>query len=262
MAPVARVFLEYMGDSVELPVGETLIGRDVSCAMRFNDPSVSRRHLRFIRRQGEVFVEDLGSSNGTLLNGDAVGAPRRIFDGDKVSVGTRLLTVRVIEDSDLDLPQTFVLAKLDMAPTKNRARGSSQIAATQPPPMGTEALPPTLPPLTRRRHDRMPIELRVVYTSRELEVEAVSRDLSESGVFVCSQVLDPIGTTCSLTILVDGGPSVIVHGVVRRIVDRPERLGNPTGFAVEFVGLPTEQQTWLRMIVARTMDQTKPLDLT
>lgn len=263
MAPVARVFLEYMGDSVELPVGETLIGRDISCAMRFNDPSVSRRHLRFIRRQGEVFVEDLGSSNGTLLNGEALqrGA-RRIFDGDKVSVGTRLLTVRVIEEIEQDLPQTFVLAKLDMTPTKSRARGSSQIAATQPPPMGTESLPPALPPLTRRRHDRLPIELRVVYASRELEVDAISRDLSESGVFVCSTVLDPIGTTCSLTLMLDGGPTVVVQGVVRRIVDRPERLGNPIGFAVEFVGVQPEQQTWLRMIVARTMDQTKPIDLT
>ena len=94
-----RVFLEYMGDSVEVPLGETVIGRDVGCAMRFNDPSVSRRHLRFIRRQGELFVEDLGSSNGTLLNGSSVKAALRIVDGDKVSVGTRLLTVRVIDES-------------------------------------------------------------------------------------------------------------------------------------------------------------------
>ncbi|MDX2090594.1 MAG: FHA domain-containing protein [Kofleriaceae bacterium] len=258
-----RVFLEYMGDSLELPVGETLIGRDISCAMRFNDPSVSRKHLRFIRRQGEVFVEDLGSANGTLLNGDPVGgAARRIFDGDKVSVGTRLLTVRLLEENDLELPQTFVLAKLDMTPTKNRARGSSQIAATVPPPMGAESLPPTLPPLARRRHDRLPIELRLVYASTELEVEAVSRDLSESGVFVCSTVLEPIGTTCNITLLVDGAPAVEVRGVVRRIVERPERLGSPIGFAVEFVGVAPDQLTCLRMIVARTTDQTRPIDLT
>src|SRR5689334_7083849 len=109
------MFLEYMGASVELPIGETLIGRDVACAMRFNDPSVSRKHLRFIHRQGEVFVEDLGSSNGTLLNGNLVGDALRILDGDKVSVGTRLLTVRVVEEAPTE-PATFVLSKLP-APT-------------------------------------------------------------------------------------------------------------------------------------------------
>jgi hypothetical protein len=246
---VARVFLEYMGDSVELHIGETLIGRDVACSMRFNDPSVSRKHLRFIHRQGEVFVEDLGSSNGTLLNGNLVGDALRIVDGDKISVGTRLLTVRVIKDS-LTEPATFVLSKLP-PPT---ARGSSQIAATEPPPLGPQPTP--------RRHDRSPIELRVVYTSTELEVEAVSRDLSESGVFICSTVLDPLGTRCTLTLLVEGGPSMVVQGVVRRVVDRAERRDGPIGFGVEFVGLDVQQVAWVRMVVARTTDPTRPFELT
>lgn len=256
---MARVFLEYMGDSVELPIGETLIGRDVACAMRFNDPSVSRRHLRFIHRQGEVFVEDLGSSNGTLLNGNIVGDALRIIDGDKVSVGTRLLTVRILNDAGME-PATFVLSKLPPP----SARGSSQIASVPqpaqtvpPPPLG-----PGAPPLTHRRHERLPIELRVVYTSKELEVEAVSRNLSESGVFICSSVLDPIGTTCTLTLLVEGGPSVVVRGVVRRIVDRAERRDGPIGFGVEFVGVDAQQLASLRLLVTRTSDPTRPFDLT
>ena len=52
---MARVYIEYLGDSIELPIGETVIGRDVGCAMRFNDSAVSRRHLRFVRRQDDVF---------------------------------------------------------------------------------------------------------------------------------------------------------------------------------------------------------------
>ncbi len=58
--------------------------------------------------------------------------------------------------------------------------------------------------------------------SSELEIEATTRDLSTSGVFVCTQVLEPLGTTCELTLLVDGGPPVHVKGVVRRVVERDE----------------------------------------
>jgi hypothetical protein len=105
-------------------------------------------------------------------------------------------------------------------------------------------------PLNRRRHDRQVIELHLVYTSSELEIEAMSRDLSESGVFVCTQVLDPIGTECQLTILVDGGPPIDVHGVVRRVVERAID-GDPIGLGVEFVGLGEPQRSWIRTTIDR-----------
>ena len=73
-----RLYIGYLGDSIELPLGETLVGRDVGCALRFNDPSVSRRHLRFVHRVNEMFVEDVGSSNGTLFNGRTLRGPQRI----------------------------------------------------------------------------------------------------------------------------------------------------------------------------------------
>ena len=100
---MSRVYLEYLGDSVELPVGETVIGRDVGCALRFNDPSVSRRHIKFVRRAHteDVFVEDLGSSNGTMLNGRLVTVAIRVLDGDKLVVGTRELVVRIPEFQSL-----------------------------------------------------------------------------------------------------------------------------------------------------------------
>ena len=42
-----RYFLEFHGQSVELLPGETLLGRDLACRIRFNDAVLSRRHLRF-----------------------------------------------------------------------------------------------------------------------------------------------------------------------------------------------------------------------
>lgn len=270
-----------MGDSVELPLGETVVGRDVACALRFNDPAISRRHLRFIRRQNEVFVEDLGSSNGTLLNGRAVAAPLRIVDGDTIKVGTRVLTVRVSEGED-EQPSTLVLKSFNAADEIKKMRSIAttlEMAIAQVPtanqrcprcaaavseldeecanckyrwgsfrPMSRTDVRPN--PLNRRRHDRQPIELHLVYTSSELEIEALSADLSESGVFVCSQVLDPIGTECQLTILVDGGPPIDVRGVVRRVVER-QIDGDPIGLGVEFVELGEPQLTWIRATIDR-----------
>nr|MBA3822034.1 FHA domain-containing protein [Deltaproteobacteria bacterium] len=116
-------YIEYLGNDVELPVGETIVGRDVGCRLRFNDPGVSRRHLRFVRRQDdEVFVEDLGSSNGTQLNGRAVTSPIRIHDGDAIMVGSRALTVKVA-DSESASSSTLTLAELpfdDESPVRGR----------------------------------------------------------------------------------------------------------------------------------------------
>lgn len=276
-----RVHIEYLGDSVELPLGETVIGRDVACALRFNDAAVSRRHLRFIRRQSEVFVEDLGSRNGTLLNGRAVAAPLRIVDGDEIHVGSRVLTVRITEAED-EQPSTLVLDGMNAGDRTSRIGAmTAPMAIVLPRPLSAHQRCPRCAspvsdldeecgnchyhwgsfrpmsrtdlrpnPLNRRRHDRQPIELHLVYSSSELEIEALSRDLSESGVFVCSQVLDPIGTECQLTILVDGGPPIDVRGVVRRVVER-EIDGDPIGLGVEFVELGEPQLTWIRATIER-----------
>lgn len=48
------------------------IGRDASCELHIDDPKISRRHARVIAQRGTWYVEDLGSSNGTSLNGELV----------------------------------------------------------------------------------------------------------------------------------------------------------------------------------------------
>jgi hypothetical protein len=276
-----------LGDSVELPLGETVIGRDLSCALRFNDAAVSRKHLRFIRRQNEVFLEDLNSSNGTLLNGRTVAAALRLKDGDEVRVGSRLLTIRIVEGDEEPAASTLVLKNFNAPEELKKLRATTtEVQVTQPPPMTANqrcprcAAPVNMEddecatckfhwgefrpmsvtdvrpnPLNRRRHDRKPVELSLVYSSSELEIEAMSRDLSESGVFVCSQVLDPIGTDCQLTILVDGGPPLNVNGVVRRVVDR-ETTDEPIGLGVEFVKVGETELSWIRTVVSRMMQET------
>src|SRR5580704_13724232 len=99
-----RFYLVHKGDSVELPAGEIVIGRGVPCHLRFNDPSVSRRHARIVRRRDEAFIEDLGSTNGTLVNGQLASGAMPVGNGDIIAVGTRELSVSVVDDEESDTP--------------------------------------------------------------------------------------------------------------------------------------------------------------
>jgi len=66
------------------------IGRLPDCAVQLNDPNVSRRHAQ-VRRQGEAFmVVDLGSTNGTKVNGIPI-RQHRLIDGDALSIGMSTL---------------------------------------------------------------------------------------------------------------------------------------------------------------------------
>ncbi len=273
-----RLYIEYLGDSIELPLGETLVGREVGCALRFNDPSVSRRHLRFVHRAGEMFVEDIGSSNGTLFNGRTLRGPQRITDGDVIVVGSRSLTVRVSDDGELQ-PSTLVLGERredDARPTRRtpvsvtvpnplrELKGdepasrapTKQVPRMRDPDSGRIASSPTVAPVTsipleRRRHDRIEKELRLVYVSEALEIEANTSDLSRSGVFVRTQILDPVETPCKLTILIDGGPALEVNGVVRRVVKEGNAQGEPAGLGVELRDLGPHEAAWIDIAVVR-----------
>ena len=64
-----------------------LIGRAPGCECRFGEETVSRRHALLLRRHGGWTIEDLGSLNGTLLNGWRVVIPTEVRPGDIVSFG-------------------------------------------------------------------------------------------------------------------------------------------------------------------------------
>ncbi len=78
-----------------LPVrdDEVLIGRSTFATLCCNDPSVSRRHARVFRLGAEVYVEDLGSTNGTAVGGRRIRARRPLRDGDRIGIGALLLKV-------------------------------------------------------------------------------------------------------------------------------------------------------------------------
>ena len=77
------------------PLGEELtVGRGGGCGIVLPDDSyVSTVHARLFRRGSDVFVEDLGSRNGTFLNGDPVSAATRLRRGDRVQFGQTVAEV-------------------------------------------------------------------------------------------------------------------------------------------------------------------------
>jgi pSer/pThr/pTyr-binding forkhead associated (FHA) protein len=76
------------GDDFELNSSQLTIGRgrqnDIALP---NDDYISARHARFEPRQDGVWVQDLGSTNGTYVNGARLESPRRLSAGDVVRVG-------------------------------------------------------------------------------------------------------------------------------------------------------------------------------
>jgi hypothetical protein len=81
-------------DGRRLVVGPTgaVIGRSRQCDVVIDDPNISRRHAE-VRPQGGAWVlRDLGSTNGSVLNGRRIEEPEVIESGDEIEIGTSLIT--------------------------------------------------------------------------------------------------------------------------------------------------------------------------
>jgi pSer/pThr/pTyr-binding forkhead associated (FHA) protein len=73
---------------------EVTVGRSPGCAVSLEDDTfTSTVHARVFRRQGELWLEDLGSTNGTWLNDERVEGLARLQRGDRVKVGSTILEV-------------------------------------------------------------------------------------------------------------------------------------------------------------------------
>ena len=67
--------------------GEVVLGRDTTLTHPLADLEVSRHHARFALRDGQLHVEDLGSTNGTFLNDSPLTGPQPLHDGDRIRIG-------------------------------------------------------------------------------------------------------------------------------------------------------------------------------
>jgi len=80
---------------------EIMIGRDTSCSLVIPDVEVSRKHARLIWQVSNYVIEDVGSTNGTFINGQRLLAPYVLHGGETITLGEKVvLAFQAIIDPD------------------------------------------------------------------------------------------------------------------------------------------------------------------
>lgn len=74
--------------------GPVIVGRSPGSDIVIGAEYVSSRHARFVLMGQNLFIEDLGSTNGTTVNGNCITEPTALRNGDRISVGDVVMRVR------------------------------------------------------------------------------------------------------------------------------------------------------------------------
>lgn len=275
----------YEDRRIALREGTCTVGRGIGCDIRFNAESVSRQHLRLTVRGAELVAENLSQTSGTLLNGQRLTGGRSLHHGDQLTLGQRRLTVETTEaelglgpaataDEDANdeatipghlesSPRLVALSHASLIEFHNCPRCRTKVgfgeshckkcgyawSAMHPSAVTSRVTMPgfgaAAEPLP------LPREVPIVYSSEELTIDALVVELTVAGAFVPSELLDPSGMSCELTLLPDGISALSIIGVVSRVRARADHEG-PAGMAVRFVAVSNSARDWLeRWLAAR-----------
>lgn len=84
----------------KLNPGEYIVGRYPSNDIVLPDPYVSRRHARIFYKDGEWYIEDLDSTNGTIVNNEDIKGkgPIKLDDGSEIIIGLTVLSAKFVEN--------------------------------------------------------------------------------------------------------------------------------------------------------------------
>jgi pSer/pThr/pTyr-binding forkhead associated (FHA) protein len=106
------------GAAYTLEGDQITIGRDSSNGITINDAEISRRHARLTFQGGKYILEDLGSTNGTFVNGQRLAGPRVLKPGEVISFGEQI--VLVFEANTFDPGATVVSPRAAAVPSASR----------------------------------------------------------------------------------------------------------------------------------------------
>ena len=88
--------VEVGGEPVRLEGGANILGRDPQARVVIDAPDVSRHHAQIVVRGDDASIEDLGSKNGTFVEGSRVEEPTPLRDGDEITLGRSRLVFRSV----------------------------------------------------------------------------------------------------------------------------------------------------------------------
>ncbi len=85
--------------ALKIGTGVMTVGRQQDCQLRIASSQVSRKHCQLFEKKGLLLVKDLGSANGTLVNGKRIADQRVLEHGDELTVGSVKFRVERTEDT-------------------------------------------------------------------------------------------------------------------------------------------------------------------
>jgi pSer/pThr/pTyr-binding forkhead associated (FHA) protein len=156
---------KYQGGEFPLRMNrEIIIGRSSDLDMVLVEDMVSRRHAKISSTEIEVYIQDMGSTNGTFVNGEKIAGRALLHEGDRILVGTSIIKVVAVEGQ---------LANQSEAEARRRLEAGAKVQPTQGRPMSgvIEEIP-------------LPDLLQLLSTSRKSGVLTVNNGVSVGKIYL------------------------------------------------------------------------------
>lgn len=157
---------KYQGGEFPLRMNrEIVIGRSNDLDMVLVEDMVSRRHAKISSTDQEIYIQDLGSTNGTFVNGEKIAGRAQLHEGDRILVGTSIIKVVGAEGASAQQTEAEARRRLEA--------GAQQRQATQGRPMSgvIEEIP-------------LPDLLQLLSTSRKSGMLSVNNGVSIGKIYL------------------------------------------------------------------------------
>jgi hypothetical protein len=147
MAPQSFQLVQRSGPApgkiYSLTKNEIYMGRDITNDIVINDPEISRKHARLTLQAGGYLLEDLGSTNGSFVDGQRITGSHSMAPGEVIMLGDNVSLT--YETADYD-PEATMAVSQDEMPIPPAPPPAPFVPAPQPPPITTGQIPAAPPP--------------------------------------------------------------------------------------------------------------------
>jgi hypothetical protein len=151
-----RVHLSGQFVDFVVPLGTHILGRGKDCTLRIDDPRLSRQHAQFHHQGSSVVIEDMGSTNGVLINGERINSPQILANGQTIICGPFIFSVlldptqksskseilpqtdRMIDPNDTEAMDPLEMPKVSSAPPATKSRSINPLIAAAVSSSGTD----------------------------------------------------------------------------------------------------------------------------